>query len=97
MSDDELKEEAARRRKARKRGKKRPDDAYAKKILQFYANLELEVGASEAEIEEAYARLMKKYHPSRHAGDAAKQRAAEGLVASLTRAYEGLRAHRERS
>ncbi len=40
-----------------------------------YAVLELEPGADRAAIEEAYRRLIKRYHPDRSGGDAA--RAAE--------------------
>ncbi len=100
LSDEELQQEALRRRRARaRRTLGSPGDAtesYAKKVLQFYANLELPVGASLAEIEEAYARLRAKYDPTKHLADPEKREAAERLMASLTRAYEGLRAHRAR-
>lgn len=106
LSDDELREEALRRRRARARKGAWPlddgrpaedrDERYAKEILQFYANLELPVGASVEEIEAAYARLRVKYDPDKHAGDPPKRQAAEKLIASLTRAYEGLLAHKAR-
>ena len=99
LSDEELQQEALRRRRARARrtaGSGDATESYAKKVLQFYANLELPVGASLAEIEEAYARLRAKYDPTKHLADPEKREAAERLMASLTRAYEGLRAHRAR-
>ena len=99
MSDEELRDELERRRKARSRGR-RPagTDLDAKQIAQimrWYANLELDPGASREQVEEAYRRLMKKYHPSRHRDDAKKRAAAEELSASLTAAYQGLLKHKE--
>ncbi len=100
LSDEELREEALRRRRARAKRATRTageeDEAYARDILQFYANLEIPVGASIAEIEAAYARLLAKYDPNKHASDPQKHDAAAKLVASLTRAYEGLLAHKAR-
>jgi hypothetical protein len=54
-----------------------------------YAALELEPGADRAAIEEAYRRLIKRYHPDRSGGDA--DRAAE-----INRAYFELRQLPER-
>ena len=54
-----------------------------------YAALELEPGADRAAIEEAYRRLIKRYHPDRSGGDA--ERAAE-----INRAYFELRQPPER-
>ena len=62
MSDDELRDELKRRRKARASGRRRGEDLDAKQIAQvmrWYANLELDPGASREQIEEAYRRLMK--------------------------------------
>jgi len=105
LSDAELEEELLRRRRRRARGRsggapRREDDTpQAKQVLQWYANLELEPGASLEEIEEAYKRLMKKYHPDKHQGDPEKYRAATELAQSLTRAFQALseRAQKRRS
>lgn len=99
MSDEELRDELERRRKARARGRRSSGrDLDAKQIAQvmrWYANLELDPGASREQIEEAYRRLMKKYHPSRHRDDPKKRAAAEELSDSLTKAYQGLLKHKE--
>ncbi len=100
MSDSELRDEVERRRKSRARGRRpgRPDMG-AKQIAQvmrWYANLELEPGASRDEVETAYRRLLKKYHPSRHRNDPKKRAAAEELSESLTKAYQGLLAHKDK-
>ena len=50
-----------------------------------YAVLGLDPGADAAEIEQAYKRLIKQYHPDRSGGDTAR-------AAEITRAYRELRA-----
>lgn len=103
MSDAELQEEAQRRRKARARGEtpgapKKPsppgwlNEREAAQVLQWYANLELAPGARLEDIDAAYERLVRKYHPERHR-DAERKRAAEKLIASLEVAREGLKAY----
>ena len=98
LSDEELQLEVARRRRARQRTRRGDEagDRYAREILQFYANLELPVGASVDAIETAYARLRLKYEPAQHSSDPDKRQAAVALLASLKRAYEGLLAHKAR-
>ena len=49
-----------------------------------YAVLGLDPGADDAEIEQAYKRLIKQYHPDRSGGDAAR-------AAEITGAYRELR------
>jgi len=60
-------------------------------LRQYYANLELPAGASWAEVKSAYRRLMRRYHPDRHAADPAKSRVANELSQQLRVAYEALR------
>ena len=62
-------------------------------IRRYYANLELPIGASAAEVKAAYRRLMRRYHPDRHATDPARARVAHELSQELRKAYEGLLAH----
>ena len=52
-----------------------------------YAVLGLEPGTAATEIERAYKKLIKRYHPDREGGDA--ERAAE-----INRAYRDLRRDR---
>ena len=54
-----------------------------------YAALGLEPGADRAAVEEAYRRLIKRYHPDRSGGDAAR-------AAEINRAYFELRQPPER-
>lgn len=67
----------------------------ARGIEQYYTNLEVEPGADLETIKRAYRRLMRKYHPDKHANDPAKHKAATELAQSLTRAYMELKKHLE--
>ena len=107
LSDAELEAELIRRRRARAQGRSAADAAglgrrdgapspRRKQLLQYYANLELDPGASLADIKAAYRELMKRYHPDKHARDDAKHRAATELAQQLTTAYVGLLEHLER-
>lgn len=60
-------------------------------LRRYYANLELREGASLAEVKAAYRRLVRTYHPDRHAGDPAAAR----ITMELRTAYEALTRHLE--
>jgi DnaJ-domain-containing protein 1 len=106
LSDGELRAEAQRRRALRSRGGQgSPSDPAPAppsqpgepppQVRQWYANLEVPVGADRGAVEAAYERLARRYDPERHRGDADKHRAALDLTRSLTRAYRGLVAYLE--
>ena len=59
-------------------------------LAGYYANLELPYGATLEEVKAAWKRLMKQYHPDRHAQDPAKREVANALCAQLTHAYKEL-------
>ena len=59
-------------------------------LARYYANLELPYGATLEEVKAAWKRLMKQYHPDRHAQDPAKREVANALCAQLTHAYKEL-------
>lgn len=60
------------------------------RIRRYYANLELEPGASADEVKAAYRRLMRQYHPDKHAQDPKRARLANELSQRLRAAYDGL-------
>jgi DnaJ-domain-containing protein 1 len=62
-------------------------------VAEWYRVLDLQPGADLAAIKSAYRKLMRKYHPDLHTGDARKQKAATELSMRVTNAYNGLRAH----
>ncbi len=62
-----------------------------------YAVLELTDEASDAEIDQAYRRLMSQYHPDRMAGAADElRRQAEAKAREINAAYDRIRALRRR-
>ena len=100
LSDKELEEELLRRRRdrAHRRGGKvdRKDvSPQQKQTEQWYANLELEPGATLDEVKQAYRELMRRYHPDKHVGDPNRHKAATALAQSLTEAYQALVKHLE--
>jgi DnaJ-domain-containing protein 1 len=63
----------------------------AAKVAEWYRTLDLNVGTTDlAEVKAAYRKLMLKYHPDRHAGNAQKQKAATELSMRVTQAYNSL-------
>jgi DnaJ-class molecular chaperone len=101
LSDAELEEELLRRRRdrAQKRGGKvdrKNVSPQQKQTEQWYANLELEPGATLDEVKQAYRELMRRYHPDKHLGDPARHKAATELAQSLTDAYQALVKHLEK-
>lgn len=85
LSDDELRSEAARRRKLRNGGSSVPPE-----IKRYFASLELAETATRDEVEDAYVRLIEKYNPEKRRGDTKKFEAAKELSRSLSRAYRRL-------
>lgn len=106
LTDAELEAELVRRRRERAlarsaggpiaRASER-DNPEQKQLLQYYANLELPPFASLDDVRRAYKELVHRYHPDKHAGDAARQKTANELLQSLTKAYDGLVRYLERS
>ena len=52
----------------------------------YLANLELDAGASHAQIKAAYRRLMSKYHPDLHSQDPGRRATAEQITKRLNEA-----------
>jgi GUN4-like/DnaJ domain len=59
-----------------------------------YQVLELEAGASQAEIKQAYRNLAKVWHPDLFVGDAVLQQQAQAKFQSINTAYEFLKSDR---
>jgi hypothetical protein len=73
-------------------GSQRPDSSpeIDPQLAVYYANLEIPYGSELADVRKAWKRLLKKYHPDLHAGDANKRQVANQLTAQLTEAYKEL-------
>ncbi|QPJ65131.1 MAG: J domain-containing protein [Candidatus Nitrohelix vancouverensis] len=67
-----------------------PRNAQSDRLAGFYANLELQPGATKDEVKKAWRRLMKQYHPDLHSQDPQKKQVAEELTQRLTEAYHTL-------
>lgn len=105
LSDEELEAELVRRRKARAEARSNAgpiasrserDNPERQRLVQYYANLELPPFAPIDEVKRAYKELMRRYHPDKHAGDPERQKIANELAQSLTKAYEAILATFER-
>jgi DnaJ-domain-containing protein 1 len=66
---------------------KRRSDAPGDVVRRAFAALEIPLTAGRDEIRHAYRRLMSRYHPDHHAGDADRQGVATELSRRLTEAY----------
>lgn len=72
-----------------------PEAALPAEVRAWYGNLELPIGASADEVKAAYRRLMRRYHPDKHALDPAQAKVATEVAQRLRTAYDGLMAHLE--
>ena len=93
LTDEELREERARRR-----GQPPPNAAHPtlQRVRQYLANLELSSGATWPEVQRAYDRLRERYDPVKHEGHPERHETAKELSESLARAYEALRRYFEK-
>ncbi len=65
-------------------------------LARYYANLELPYGADLAQVNEAWKRMVRKYHPDLHSQDPERQKIATELVKGLNHAHDQLKAHLEK-
>ena len=88
LTDQELREERARRR-----GERTVDETLPPfdRVKQYLANLELSPSASWPEVERAYRRLRDRYSPDKHEGHPERHETALELSESLNKAYHALR------
>ena len=93
LTDQELREERARRRGEQPAEETRPS---LRRVRQYLANLELSPGATWPEIERAYERLRNRYNPDQHEAHPERHEMALELSESLTKAYRSLRAYFKR-
>lgn len=75
--------------------RKTPAPPLDPRLAGYYANLELPPGSSLAAVTKAWKKLVREYHPDRHAGDPVRQAAATRLVQELNHAYRELAAYLE--
>lgn len=90
LTDEELRDERARRRDEQPVEEARPT---LQRVKQYLANLELGSGATWPEVERAYKRLRERYSPDKHEGHPERHETAVELSESLTRAYRALKTY----
>jgi DnaJ-domain-containing protein 1 len=61
-------------------------------LRQDYANLEVPFGSDIETVRRSYKKLMLKYHPDKHAGDAEKQKLALEITKKVNESFERIRA-----
>lgn len=64
-----------------------------KTIAEYYANLEVPYGSDLDTVKDSYRRLMRQYHPDRHAGNPEMEALATQLSQELTQAFTALEAY----
>ncbi len=70
---------------------------FAPRAASSYETLGLAADATDAEIDQAYRRLMSRYHPDKVAGEPPEQRAqAERRAREINTAYDRIRRQRKR-
>lgn len=64
-----------------------------KSIREYYANLEVPFGSDLETVKLSYRRLLRKYHPDRHAESPEMEALATELTQEITRAYRAVEAY----
>jgi DnaJ-domain-containing protein 1 len=88
--------EAARDWEEPRRHEAKPEpDAPPQNLRKDFAELGVAFGADEETCKTAYKKLLKRYHPDRHAEDAEHQKEATRKMTSINVAYDRIRAWRK--
>jgi len=66
-------------------------------LATYYANLEIPYGTGRKDVEAAWKRQVRRYHPDRHASDSERQAVATELLQGINHAYTELCRHLESS
>lgn len=72
-----------------------PPKPSRERIAEWYANLEVPRDSGLDEVERAWKKLQRKYHPDLHSDDSETARHATELIQRINEAYAGLRRHLE--
>ncbi|RPJ09734.1 MAG: J domain-containing protein [Spirochaetaceae bacterium] len=60
-------------------------------LKQDYANLKVPFGASFQVVKDSYKKLLRQYHPDKHASDPAKQKLATEITQKINQSYQKIR------
>ena len=70
----------------------RPGDCPSEDLRQDYGNLGVPFDAPFAQVKQAYKKLLREYHPDKHAGDPEKQRVATEITKRINESFARIRA-----
>lgn len=65
-------------------------DTWPREIREAYAALELPLGSDREAVKAGYRKMLRRYHPDKHAGDPERERLANEVTRRLREAYEKL-------
>lgn len=70
-----------------------PAPSGEKTIREYYANLEVPYGSDLETVKISYRRLLRKYHPDKHAESPEMEALATDLTQEITRAYRAVESY----
>jgi DnaJ-domain-containing protein 1 len=83
----ERREQTRRREQARTEPRPRADQA-REKLWADYTNLKVPFGAPFEEVKLAYKKLLRQYHPDKHASDPQKFKLATEITSKLNQSFQ---------
>jgi len=89
-------EQPRRRERARAAEKPRVDRA-REKLREDYANLKVPFGAPFEDVKVSYKKLLRQYHPDKHASDPQKFKLATEITSKLNQSYQRIEEYEKRS
>ena len=69
------------------------EDSGPSELERAYAALEVPYNSDFKTVKKAWRQQLRKYHPDKHAGDAAKQQTAHEISQQINDAYEMIKKH----
>jgi DnaJ-domain-containing protein 1 len=92
----EQREKTKRREQARAEEKQRVNPA-REKLREDYANLKVPFGAPFEEVKLAYKKLLRQYHPDKHASDPQKFKLATEITSKLNQSFQRIEEYERNS
>jgi DnaJ-domain-containing protein 1 len=89
LNEGKQKPRAKPRREERSHTDQRPrQDPGRERLREDYANLKVPFGAPLAEVKASYKKLLRQYHPDRHASDPQKFKLATEITSKINQSFQ---------
>ncbi len=88
LNEGKAKPRATPRREEKARFEQKPRNQARERLREDYANLKVPYGASLDEVKAAYKKLLRQYHPDRHASDPQKFKLATEITSKLNQSFQ---------